>query len=218
MDRQFQREMLLVLGAVVVVFPLFAYSCRATGRRWLTPLVQLLDGQAGEQTGTFDWTLRGRFKRRPATIQISTTSTYGRKFFQFELLCPAGMKFVMVRERPLDGLRRSIGLLRDLKTGGERLDGEYVFRATDPERFRAVLQDSSATHQVKVLFYDLLMHYVGLNEGVLWCGYGTGWPRMPEVGEVQQTLNALAALAELLDQQDDTSWAAKHLNRTKASE
>lgn len=209
MDRQFLHDMAIALGGLLFLFPLFAYSCKATGRRWLTPLIQLLDGQVGEQTGTFDWTLRGRFKRRPATIRISTTSTYGRKIFQFELLCPAGMKFVMVRERPLDGLRRSIGLLRDLKTGGERLNAEYVFRATDPERFRTVMQVSSATHQVKRLFYDLHMHYVGLNKGVLWCGYSTGWPRMPEVGEVQQTLDALAALAELLDQQDHTGWAAE---------
>ena len=128
------------------------------------------------------------------------------------------MQFVMVRERPLDGLRRTIGLLRDLKTGGELLDGEYVFRATDPVRFRALLRQASARHQVQVLLDDQHMHYIGLNEGALWCGYSTGNPRAPDVGEVQEILNALAALAEALEQRDDASWAAEDLNRAKASE
>jgi len=215
-DRQFLHDSLIAGGGLLFLFPFIAYACREKGRRWLTPLVQLLDGQVGEQTGTFEWMLRGRFKCRPVTIQIRSTGRY-RKSFRFKLLCPAGMKFIMVRERPLDGLRRAIGLLRDLKAGAERLDGEYVFRATDPERFRAALQSSSATHQVKVLFYDRHMHYVGLDEGVLWCGYSTGAPRAPEVGDVREILDALAALAEALDQQDGASWSPEVLGRRRLS-
>lgn len=213
MDKQLLHDSLIAGGGLLFLFPLIAYACREQRRGWLTPLLQLLDGQVGEQKGIFAWTLRGRFNRRPVTIQIKSSGKYA-KSFRFELLCPAGMQFVMVRERPLDGLRRTIGLLRDLKTGGELLDGEYVYRATDPERFRALLQDSSARHHVQVLFYDRHMHYVGLDKGVLWCGYGTGAPRAPDVGEVQQLLDALAALAESLEQQHDGRWAAEEPSRS----
>lgn len=55
MDRQFLHDMLIAWGGIVVLFPLVAYASLERRRRWLTPLVQLLDGQVGEQTGTFEW-------------------------------------------------------------------------------------------------------------------------------------------------------------------
>lgn len=101
------------------------------------------------------------------------------------------MKFDLFSERPLNELRRKIGLLRDLKNGFELLDGAYVFHATDPERFRALLQEPSARRSAQVLFYDQQIDRVWLNEGVLWCGYRG--KEMPEVGEVHQLLSAFAA-------------------------
>jgi hypothetical protein len=217
-DRQFVHDTLIAWGGIVALFPLVAYASLARRRRLVTPLAQLLDGQVGEQTGIFAWTLRGRFKRRPVTIKVGDAGSSGTRFCQFGLVCPAGMKFKLFRESRLDGLRRSIGLLRDLKQGFELLDGEYVFRATDSERFRALLRDSSVRQHVQVLFYDRYMPRVWLDEGVLWCQYGTRRYDVPEVGEVREILNALAALAEALEQQEQGSWTAEEPNRPRRPE
>lgn len=215
MDRQFLHDMLIAWGGIVVLFPLVAYASLERRRRWLTPLVQLLDGQVGEQTGTFEWTLRGRFKRRPVTIKVGSAGRYADRLFEFGLRCPAGMQFVMVPERPLNEFSRKIGLLRDLKEDFEVLDGEYVFRSTDPERFRALLQGASARQQVQVLFYDRGMHRIELNDGMLWCYFSA--KEMPGVGEARQILDALAVLAEPLDQQDDVSWASEERDCRRTS-
>jgi hypothetical protein len=205
-DKQFVHDMLIALGGIVVLFPLVAYASLERRRRWLTQLVQLLDDQVGEQTGTFYWTLRGRFKHRPVTINISDAGRFGDRYFRFGLLCPAGMKFDLFSERPLNEWRRKYGLLRDRKNGFELVDGAYVFHATDSERFRALLQEPGARRSAQVLFYDQQMDRVRLDEGVLWCGYGG--KEMPEVGDVQQLLEALAVLAESLEQEHDSRWAA----------
>ncbi len=210
-NRQFVHDMLIAFGGLVVLFPLLAYASLERRRRWLTPFVQLLDGQAGEQTGTFDWTLRGHFEHRPVTIKISSAGRYGDRSFRFGLLCPAGTKFDLLGERPLSEMRRKIGLLRDLKNGFEVLDGAYVFHASDPERFRALLQEPSARRSVQVLFYDQQMDRVWLNEGVLWCGYSG--KEMPEVGEVRQLLDALFVFAESLEEEHDGPWTGEEPGR-----
>lgn len=110
------------------------------------------------------------------------------------------MKFDLFSERPLNEWRRKIGLLRDLESGFELVDGAYVFHATDPRRFRALLQEPSARRSAQVLFYDQQMDCVWLNEDVLWCGYRG--KEMPKVGGVQQLLDALAVVAGSLGRQE----------------
>ena len=206
MDKQFLHDITIAGGGLLAVLPLAAYAMREKGKRWLLPLIELFDGQMGELKGTFDWMLKGRFKHRPVTMAIRSIGMYGARSVRFEVLCAAEMRFAIYREHAILSIRRLLGTSRDIEVGDEFLDGEYVFRASDPARFAPWVRQQEVRRRVEELFDDRGMEYVLAGSGRLCCGYQTGHPRAPLMAEVHLTLEALTALAESLESQHQEHW------------
>lgn len=206
MHERFWHDILLACGGILAILPLHIYSCRITGRRWLLPLIPLLDGRAGEQTGTFNWTLRGRYRRRTVTIEIASLGQTGKRY-QVEVVCTAVTRFVIQRDNLLRSASNAMSAMQIIDVGDARLDQEYACASGDPGRFAAWVRHPEISTLVLTLFEQLGMQALSCGNGGLRCSYSTGRPRAPDVDRMRRTLESLQALAESLEAHHQERWA-----------